>query len=61
VSVSSAQCQSTSQRAAEVLGAWCSCEGATNVDAQLRAEGSSLADLQTLAGFPRVTFPAACR
>src|SRR5262245_5762890 len=57
----SASCQSASQAAANSLGAWCTCDGASAVDTQLRAEGSSLAQLQTLAGFPRVAFPASCR
>jgi len=61
ISTVSAQCQSVSQTAANSLGAWCTCDGAANVDTQLRAEGSSLAQLQTLAGFPRVSFPASCR
>jgi len=60
-STATAQCQSASSTAATSLGAWCTCDGAAIVDAQLRAEGSSLAQLQTLAGFPRVTFPASCR
>jgi hypothetical protein len=61
ISTASPQCQSASQTAAASLGAWCTCDGAATVDAQLRAEGSSLAELQNLAGFPRVTFPASCR
>jgi hypothetical protein len=61
ISTLSAQCQSASSTAATSLGAWCTCDGAATVDAQLRAEGSSLAQLQTLAGFPRVPFPASCR
>ncbi|HEY7187839.1 MAG TPA: hypothetical protein VH436_14885 [Vicinamibacterales bacterium] len=61
ISTVSAQCQSASQTAAASLGAWCTCDGAATVDAQLRAEGSSLTELQNLAGFPRVTFPASCR
>jgi len=61
ISTVSAQCQSASSTAANSLGAWCTCDGAAAVDAQLRAEGSSLAQLQTLAGFPRVPFPASCR
>jgi hypothetical protein len=61
ISTASASCQSASQTAAGSLGAWCTCDGVATVDAQLRAEGSSLAQLQTLAGFPRVQFPASCR
>jgi hypothetical protein len=61
ISTTTAQCQAASQTAANSLGEWCTCDGAVTVDAQLRAEGSSLAQLQTLAGFPRVTFPASCR
>jgi len=61
ISTASASCQAASQTAAASLGAWCTCDGAATVDAQLRAEGSSLAQLQTLAGFPRVQFPASCR
>jgi len=61
ISTASASCQAASQTAAASLGAWWTCDGAATVDAQLRAEGSSLAQLQTLAGFPRVQFPASCR
>ena len=61
ISTLSAQCQSASSTAATSLGAWCTCDGAATVDAQLRAEGSSLAQLRTLAGFPRVPFPASCQ
>jgi hypothetical protein len=57
----SASCRAASQTAADSLGAWCTCDGAANVDTQLRAEGTSLNELRNLAGFPGVTFPASCR
>ena len=56
------QCNTTAQDASRMLGDWCSCDGRTNVDAELGRQGVSLQQLDAAAGsLPRVPFPASCR